>query len=234
MTWRDLPPLIKCGNNFFGCLNFFFILIFKIFTAFAFILTVLFLVRAGYIYIARGDKPEEIKKAQSSIKYALIGFIVAFLSFAFVSFLEKIIANVSPETVIKKDYLLLILSKLNKLNILHISFAESIPITPPPEKISCGGVSLPSIFSGTTNLSSDIWKTCLIHYATRILSLLYFLSLSFAVIFLVWAGILYITKPEKSGEIHKKIIYGIVGIIITILSFTIVRILELLFTRPGL
>jgi hypothetical protein len=51
------------------------------------------------------------------------------------------------------------------------------------------------------------------------------------VIFLSWAGILYITKPEKGKDIHQRLIFGIVGIIIAILSFTIVKIIDLFFTK---
>ncbi len=67
---------------------------------------------------------------------------------------------------------------------------------------------------------------CLLFFFDRILRILYFGALALGVIFLMWAGILYITKPLEAKNIHQRFIWGILGIIVGITSFTIVIALE--------
>jgi hypothetical protein len=99
----------------------------------------------------------------------------------------------------------------------------------PPQKLKCGPVYLPSVLQ-RSDLSGDIWKDCLIYYAERFLSFLYILALMTGVIFISWAGVLYIMQPEKSKDIHLRLVFGIFGIVLAILSFTIVKIIKLFFT----
>jgi hypothetical protein len=209
---RSLPPTIRCGNDFFGCLAFFFEKILKVILVLALALSTIFIAWAGILYITKGGRKEEdIKKIHQRLIWAAIGLIVAFLSFAFVKALEFWISQ--PEEV----YL---------FNFVYAQIQEPIA----PETLSCGPVKLPSVFAKQT-LSRDVWKICLLYYAQRILSLLYVLALMLGVIFLSWAGILYITQPAKSSEIHKRLIYGVLGIVLAILSFTIVKIIDLFFTK---
>jgi len=56
--------------------------------------------------------------------------------------------------------------------------------------------------------------------------MIYFAALALGVIFLMWAGILYITKPLEAKNIHQRFIWGIIGIVVGITSFTIVIGLE--------
>ena len=67
---------------------------------------------------------------------------------------------------------------------------------------------------------------CLLFFFDRALRILYFSALALGVIFLMWAGILYITKPLEAKNIHQRFIWGIIGIIVGITSFTIVIALE--------
>jgi hypothetical protein len=67
---------------------------------------------------------------------------------------------------------------------------------------------------------------CLLFFFDRALRILYFAALALGVIFLMWAGILYITKPLEAKNIHQRFIWGIIGIIVGITSFTIVIALE--------
>jgi len=82
-----------------------------------------------------------------------------------------------------------------------------------------------------TSIASGLWKACLLYYTERFLSFLYILALMLGVIFLSWAGVLYITQPEKSKDIHWRLIFGILGIILALLSFAIVKIIDLFFTK---
>ncbi len=97
-----------------------------------------------------------------------------------------------------------------------------------PESISCGPFYLPSVLK-TSELVRNIWQICISYYLTRILSLFYVLALFLGVIFIAWAGILYITQPEKTKEIHRKLFYGVLGVVVAILSLTIVKIIETFF-----
>jgi TRAP-type C4-dicarboxylate transport system permease small subunit len=209
---QQLPPTINCGENFFACLAFFFEKILKIILVLALVLSTIFIAWAGISYITKGGgREEEIKKIHKMLVWAIIGFVVAFLSFAFVQALEFWIRNLEEESSYFFNFAL-----------------AQIQEPSPPESLRCDSVSLPSVFQ-RSDLSQDVWKVCILFYVQRILSFLYVLALMLGVIFLAWAGILYITQPAKSSEIHKRLIYGVLGIVLAILSFTIVKIINLFF-----
>ncbi len=63
---------------------------------------------------------------------------------------------------------------------------------------------------------------CLLFLFDKGLRILYTLSLALGVLFLMWAGILYITKPSQVSDVHKRVQWGIIGIVVGIVSFTIV------------
>lgn len=112
--------------------------------------------------------------------------------------------------------------------------AQSLPIQGPWNELKCGNnISIPSVLRSVTTIKTDLWKQCLIFYLQRIIKLLYFLSLTLGVLFLAWAGILYITNqdPEKIGNINRKILWGIIGIVLAILSFFISKVIELFFIK---
>jgi uncharacterized membrane protein YjfL (UPF0719 family) len=207
---RNLPPVINCGQDFFQCLGFFFAKILRVIIVLALVLSTIFIGWAGILYITKGGRKEDIKKIHQKLIWAAIGLIVAFLAFAFVKFLE----------------VWMIKGQVYFLSIVYAQIEEPRA----PTSLKCGNVSLPSALEGG-NLSHDIWKACILFYAQKILSFLYVLALMLGVIFLSWTGILYITQPEKSKDIHQRLIFGIVGIIIAILSFTIVKIIDLFFTK---
>jgi len=66
-------------------------------------------------------------------------------------------------------------------------------------------------------------------YIQKIFRFLYFLSLALGIIFLMLAGISYITNPAKIQETHKKVIYALFGIVLAILSLSIVYLVGLFF-----
>jgi len=87
----------------------------------------------------------------------------------------------------------------------------------------------PSGYSGAFPRVSPCEKgigQCLLFFFDRALRIVYFATLALGVIFLMLAGILYITKPSDTKSIHQRLIWGIVGIIVGITSFTIVIGLE--------
>jgi hypothetical protein len=67
---------------------------------------------------------------------------------------------------------------------------------------------------------------CTLWLLTLILRFFYTLALFLAVIFLIWAGILYITKPSEASNIHSRFYYGLLGVIVAVLAFSFVKALE--------
>ena len=223
---QRLPPVIKCGENFFACLGFFFDKILRIILALALVLSTIFIAYAGILYITKGGgKAEDIGKIHKMLVWAALGLIVAFMSFAFVKFLEIVLTNMQIEIPPQQRNLL--------FSYFFNNFFVYAQIEEPavPKYISCGPVQLPSVLV-SQSISSNIWATCLLYYAQKFLSFLYVLALMLGVIFLSWAGILYITQPGKSKDVHQKLLYGILGIILAILSLTIVKIIEFFFIKP--
>ncbi len=99
-----------------------------------------------------------------------------------------------------------------------------------PQEINCGSLKIPSTLQ-TSEVSKDAWFICLVYYLTRFLSFLYVSAMFLGVIFLAWAGILYMSNPEKTQEIHKRIQWGVVGLIVSILSLTIIKLIENFFLK---
>jgi hypothetical protein len=52
-----------------------------------------------------------------------------------------------------------------------------------------------------------------------------------AVAILIYGGFKYITSSGKAENIHKILIFAIVGVIVTILSYSIVKALEYTLTK---
>jgi hypothetical protein len=235
LPFGQLPPTIVCGS-FFECLAFFFYKILKVILALALALSAIFIAWAGILYITKGGgKDEDIKKIHQSLVWATIGLVVALLSYAFVLNLERWIRNIQqeereqprpaprPRAYQDKEY-------NNYVYLFNFAYAQ-IQEPSPPQKLKCGPFSVPSVLEETPSLIlGPYWKACVVYYAERFLSFLYILALMTGVIFLSWAGVLYIMQPEKSKDIHWRLVFGIFGIVLAILSFTIVKIIKLFFT----
>lgn len=201
----NLPPIINCGDPT-SCAIYFFIRILRLILTLALVLSVIFFAWAGILYITKGGS-KEVEKIHNRIIFAVIGLIVAFLSFASIKMIEYWIRT--QQIFLPLNYV----------------FAQILE-PQPPVSLSCGAVS---VLSGSGS-SVDL-KTCLLFYIKKLLVFLYVLALILGVIFFAWAGLLYITKPENSKNIHSKLIWAIIGVIVAILSFTIVKIIENFFIR---
>ncbi len=205
----NLPPDINCGSDFFACLSFFFGKFLRVIVALAFFLAVIFIAWGGIEYIVYGSDENKRKSATQRLIWGTWGLIVALFAYAFVIFIEKAIRRVN-------------------VFLPYVVYAQiRTPII--PNEIKCGRLSLPSVLTSTNNLANNIWQECILYYFNRFVAFSYGLALALGVFFLVWAGILYITQPEKTKDIHGKLFYGILGIVIAILSFTIVKIIDLFF-----
>jgi hypothetical protein len=73
---------------------------------------------------------------------------------------------------------------------------------------------------------------CIFYAFIVALSILYPVALFAAVIMFVLAGIWYITGWRKPEEVHKVFMWGIIGLILAILSFALVKGLEQFVMAP--
>jgi len=221
--FQELPPII-CDAGFFSCLFFFFYLILRIILVLALALSTIFIAYAGILYITKGGgKAEDIRKIHKMLIWAVFGLVVAFFSYAFVQFLKIVLTNMIIEIPSEER------SWFFSYFLNNFFVYAQIEEPTVPEYIYCGPIKLPSVLV-EDSLSLNSWKTCFLYFSYRFLSFLYILALMLGIIFLSWAGILYITQPEKSKNIHQRLVFGIVGIVFAILSLTIVKIIETFFT----
>lgn len=208
------PPIL-CSEDFWGCFNFLFLLVLKSGVTLAFALSVIMIGWAGFLYMTKPEKSQEIHKR---LLWGIIGFIVAILSFAIVKFLERLITPTSKSSFFYPLFL--------NLNLINFVFAQEEP----PSELNCGGIKIPSILETTSPvLEENGWFICTVYIAKVLLTLIYRLLFVLATIYLLWTGIQYVTKPEKSSELHKNFLYIAIGIIIGIFSFTIVQLINLFF-----
>ncbi len=211
LPFGELPPDINCGANFFACLSFFFGKFLRVIVTLAFVLAAIFIAWGGIEYIFYGSDENKRKAATQRLIWGAWGLIVALMAYAFVVFIERAVRE-------------------NKVFLTPVVYA-SIQEPSVPMEIKCGSVNLPSVLKSTSISAGDIWKTCILYYLRRFISFLYGVALAIGVFFLAWAGILYITQPEKTKDIHPKLFYGILGIVIAILSFTIVKVINFFFNN---
>jgi len=205
-TFPDLPPILCADKNFIDCFFFIFQKLLTYVSVIAVAFSALMLAWAGFLYMSQGDKAENIQKVNQRIQWAIIGLVVALLSYAIVKLIATILGA----------------------NLVNFVFAEQLPEYEPPESISCGGVQIPSVFE-TSTLPLGSWSLCFIYLIYLTISLLYKAVFVASVVLLIWTGFNYIAKPEKSQEIHKNFRYITIGIVIAFTSFTIVKLIERFF-----
>lgn len=92
---------------------------------------------------------------------------------------------------------------------------------------SSGGTGLPNAFSGCTNFT-----TCTL----AVINILLAVAGLIAVLVLIIAGFRYVTSfgnEEAVGGAKKMIINALIGIVVIILSFVIVRVISNIALRPN-
>lgn len=87
---ETLPPDIRC-SKFSECLSLLFMGVLRALTSLATALAIIFITWAGILYITKGSSGEKSKEIHKRIIWAVVGLIVALLSYALVIFLEKVI-----------------------------------------------------------------------------------------------------------------------------------------------
>ncbi len=73
---------------------------------------------------------------------------------------------------------------------------------------------------------------CIFYFFIAILSIIYPVALFAGVIMFVLAGIWYITGWKKAEEVHKVLMWGVVGLVVAVLSLSIVKGIEAFIEAP--
>jgi hypothetical protein len=106
-----------------------------------------------------------------------------------------------------------------------------------PKGIKCGGSgnNFITIFNGgggiTTDVSEDIWKSCLLWFIEKVLRVVYTVTLLVSVGFIIFTGFQYVQSGGNVKDIHGRLIWIIVGVSVTILAYAIVKAIELSLTQ---
>jgi hypothetical protein len=104
----------------------------------------------------------------------------------------------------------------------YLSFAQ----IPPPE--STPFPEIPTNFFGC--LPNEPFRICILKLTGIVLRVILVVALSFAAIFIAWAGLLYIGvlgfKEEKQKEAQSRIIYAAVGLVVAFLAWVLAFILS--------
>ena len=201
-TFPELPPILCKDISFLDCVFSLFNKTLSIVSVLAVAFASLMFAWAGFLYMSKPEKSSEIHKR---ILWGAVGLVVALLSYAIV----------------------LVITRLISFNSFFV-FAQEFPSYSPPREINCGGIKISSVFENST-LPENAWLTCFFYLIYLALSLLYKAAFLATALMLIWTGFNYMFKPEKSSEIHKNFIYIAIGILISFLSFTIVKLIERFF-----
>jgi hypothetical protein len=207
-----LPPafLPYCSISFAVCIFFLLTLLFKFLYYASLALAAIFFAWAGILMITQG----KIDEARKRLIWGAVGLVVAILSLALVKFISRFLIQPYPTF----------------LPIFSIAYAQELPN--PLPYLQCGPLRVPSIFLNLKEKTPEnALEICVLYFLSRILSWLYTISLFFSTIMFIYAGILYITKPEESKKTHNIVKYAIIGAIITIGAWSIVRAIEVTLTR---
>lgn len=98
-----------------------------------------------------------------------------------------------------------------------------------PQRIKCTPVTIFEVLRGA-GVPPGLLSKCLFYFTQKILTLLYTISLFLSVGFIIYAGIMFTVKQDNQ-EAKKYILWAIIGTILTILAFSLVKAIEISLTR---
>lgn len=225
-TGPPLPPQPPAGCrtegggnvSFFTCLLYYFNSVLRLLVFVSVSLAVIFVVISGIYYIVYGSKKEKIEIARKILFWTSIGFIIAIGSYAFVRLLYNLVQSGPGGFFDGFDKYVFAQTDRNAL------FNATIE-----SSLVCDGAIIPSVLERNQAIDKDAWKKCIAYYSKRFLSFFYVLSLMLGIIFLTSAGILYMSHSKDVAEIHKRIKWGVIGLLVSMMSYIIVKVIGLFF-----
>jgi len=198
------PPVPIICKDFITCTLFAFDVIFKILTWLSGALAVIMFMLAGIILIMDYKKTEEVK---GRLIWGIVGLIVALISYSLVVLIENIVSRGS-------------------IGLINIAYAQQLKFT--PGRV-CTPYNIFDILAGRS-VPQGLLGQCLLWFSTKILSIIYTVSLLLSIGFIIYGGIILITKPgDKSGT--QYVLWSLIGAMVTILAFSLVKAIEYSLTH---
>jgi TRAP-type C4-dicarboxylate transport system permease small subunit len=209
-------------------------------------LATLYLIIGGYQYITATGNPEKIEKAKKTITYSIVGLIVSSLAGLIVHYLDPFIRGWEPLVGQQGGIGLIIINIIDIALYFFISLAvlfliiggyQYIISAGNPERIqkakqaitgSIIGIVVVILSKTITNLihnklaGQTLLKDVLQSFINTVLSVTFVV----AVLFLIIGGYQYITStgnPEAIQKAKNTILNSVIGLIVIILSYAIVR-----------
>jgi len=202
-------------------------------------IAVLFLIIGGYQYMTAVGRPDQIQKAKNTITYAIVGIIVTGLAGSITRFVTQRAqgaANINDLITRLIDASLLFLGGAAVLVIVYGGI-QYITSAGNPEQIKKAKDTIQYGIIGTIIiiLSSAIAKFVKNKFSNNpplegiintLINVLLSIAGTLAVLFLIIGGYQYMTSlgnPDQIGKAKNTITYSIIGLIIVILSYVIVK-----------
>lgn len=227
---QSAPEITECSKSIKSCILWAFSGIFSVLIWLAGALGVIMFVWAGILYIT---KPQEAAKIHSRLYWGVIGIIVSLASFGIVKFIEFNLTRGIGALYTPASQIAFAAESVNPLE-RFLKTQESVR----PAGIS-GCENANSIFSylnnkkGVSAIPSGLLGKCILGFlGTKILPIIYTISLLWSVGVLIWLGLEYVRSGGNVSDLHKKLQWVIIGIIITVLAFSVVKAIEIALTVP--
>jgi hypothetical protein len=108
-------------------------------------------------------------------------------------------------------------------------FAQIQQLAIAPQPISCTPLTIMEVLRGQP-VPSGLLSRCLLTFTKQILTLLYTLSLLISTGFIIYSGFLFAIKPGDD-KAKSFLVWAIIGALVTILAFSLVKGIEFSLTR---
>ena len=218
------PDITTCSTSVKDCILWAFSFAFSFLIWLAGTFAVIMFVYAGILYISQPSKASEI---HSRLYWGAIGLIVALSAFGIVKTIEFSITRNAGAFLMAPVY-----AQENPLN-QFIRNQENIR----PAGIS-GCENAKSIFSYIKggqmgDVPSGLLGKCILGFiGTKVLPVVYTISLLWSVGVLLWLGLEYVQSGKNDSSLHQKLLWAIIGVVVTVLAFSAVKAIEIALTVP--
>ncbi|MFZ8848021.1 MAG: hypothetical protein ACO2O4_02155 [Minisyncoccia bacterium] len=198
------PAVPIICKDFISCLLLVFDVVLRILTWISGALAVIMFMYAGITLIVSYKKAEEVKNI---LIWGTIGLVIALISYALVVLIENVVSR-------------------GAIGMVNIAYAQQLRFQ--PGRV-CTPYNIFDILSGKP-IPQGLLGKCLLWLAQKILTVIYTVSLLLAIGFIIYGGMILITKPgDRSGM--QYVLWSIIGAVVTILAFSLVRAIEYSLTH---
>jgi len=198
------PPVPIVCQDFISCLLLIFDVALKVLTWISGALAVIMFMWAGIMLIGSYKKADEVKNI---LIWGVIGLVIAIISYSLVVLIENIVSK-------------------GAIGLINIAYAQQLKFQ--PGRV-CTPYNIFDILRGQL-IRQGLLGKCLLWLAQKILTVIYTISLLSAIGFIIYGGIILITKPgDRSGM--QYVLWSLIGAIVTILSYSLVRAIEYSLTH---